>query len=48
MIDRVLKIKYKKYVKLYSYTSSEGTGHLKRHQKSHMMSDARLQSALNT
>ena len=48
MVDRILKIKYKKYVKLYTYTSSRESSHLKRYQKSHMMCDARLWSTLNT
>ena len=47
MVDGVLKIKYKKYVKLYGYASSRETGHLKRYQESYMMSNARLQSTFN-
>ena len=47
MVDEVLKAKYKKYAKLYSYTSSRRTDYLKRHQESHIMSDAHLQSTLN-
>ena len=47
MIDRVLKAKCKKYAKLYSCAGSGGTSHLKRHQESHIISDARLQSILN-
>ena len=47
MIDEVLKIKYKKYTKLYSCAGSEKTDHLKRHQESHIMSDAHLQNILN-
>ena len=47
MVNEVLKTKYKKYVKLYSCASSGGTGHSKRRQESHIMSDARLQSILN-
>ena len=47
IVDEVIKVKYKKYVKLYSYASSGRTDHLKRHQESHIMSDTRLQSILN-
>ena len=47
MADDILKVKYKKYVKLYSCANSEKTGHLKRHQESHILSDAHLQSTLN-
>ena len=31
MVDGVLKVKYKKYVKLYRYANSGGIGHLKRY-----------------
>ena len=46
-VDGVLKARCKKCAKLYSCSSSHGTGHLRRHQESHRVSDSRLQSTLN-
>ena len=42
MVDGDWKVKCKKYTKLYSYSSSRGTGHLKRYQESHRLHDSRL------
>ena len=49
MVEGVWKAKCKKCAKLYSCSSSGGTGHLKRHQESHRMHDshAQTQSSLN-
>ena len=47
MVDGVLKVKYKKYTKLYSCAGSVRIYHLKRHQESYMVSDTRLQNTLN-
>ena len=47
LVDGVFKAKCKKCAKLYSCASTEGTGHLKRHQESHRVSESHLQSTLN-
>ena len=46
-VDGVWKVKYKKYAKFYSCANNRRTGHLRRYQKSHRMSDSHLQSTLN-
>ena len=48
LVDGVYKAKCRKCAKLYNYSSSGETGHLKRHQESHRLIDSRLQSTLQT
>ena len=48
LVDGVYKAKCRKCAKLYSYSSSEGTEHLKRHQESHRLTDSHLQRTLQT
>ena len=48
IVDGVYKAKCRKCAKLYSCSSSGETGHLKRHQESHRLTNSRLQSTLQT
>ena len=48
IVDEDLKVKCKKICQIICCASSREIDHWKRFQESHMMSDARLQSILNT
>jgi len=47
LVDGVYKAKCKKCAKLYSCASTGETGHLRRHQESHRVSESRQQSTIN-